>query len=248
MFVADTVSLNYSITNAWSSVARLQCRRQRAPSGATRPVAGAPFLERRELGAVNVGNGAVITVDGESSIWSRATGCTSRWAARKSSFTAAMPAHRPVLPGVDTCACALSISSRFRSRMRCPLSSALWKIERPHDLQVHRSGNLPLGAAVARADDSEARQRLEYDAAASSRPSFRDLLLLRPRRERTRLPFYGRAGFNAPYRNHDKEAVISPPWSIHMGSGNSNYSFIWAMGGENLDYTDMNVLDICQLK
>ena len=44
------------------------------------------------------------------------------------------------------------------------------------------------------------------------------------------------------------EAAISPPWSMHFGCGTSNYGFIWGMAGENKEFTDMDAVAINEIK
>ena len=47
---------------------------------------------------------------------------------------------------------------------------------------------------------------------------------------------------------HDEQAITAPEWSVHSAAGTSNYMFIWGMGGENLNYGDMDKVPVLEMR
>lgn len=47
---------------------------------------------------------------------------------------------------------------------------------------------------------------------------------------------------------HNEQAISSPEWSVHSAAGTSNYMFIWGMAGENLNYGDMDKVDVLEMR
>lgn len=58
----------------------------------------------------------------------------------------------------------------------------------------------------------------------------------------------GEPGASRQLLLHDRDVVVSPPWSIHCASATGAYSFVWAMAGENIDYTDVVAVDPAELR
>jgi len=207
------------------------------------------FLERRELGIINVGGSGSVNVDGKDyplqhkdALYigkeSKDVVFNSDDAGNPAKFYMnSAPAHR-ILPTVKT---------SLEEAKKIELGSL--------ETANHRTVNqMIIGGIVETCQLQMGMTELKNGSVWNTMPAhvhdrrMEIYLYVDVPEQQAVCHFMGQPEETRHLWMHNNQAVISPPWSIHCGSGTSNYTFIWGMAGENLDYNDMDVAEITELR
>ncbi len=221
------------------------------------PLKAEYFLERRELGAINIGGPGIINVDGKDyelnfkdalyvGRGNKKVTFRSKDKANPAKFYInSTPAHKEYKTQLIT------IDGRKGSLKAN--SFAAGKMEESNDRVINQ--------LIVNNVLEEGPCQLQMGLTELKPGSVWNTMPAHTHDRRVEAYFY----FNVPEGNaiahfmgepqenrviwlHNEQAVQSPEWSIHAAAGTSNYMFIWGMGGENLDYGDMDKITYLEMK
>jgi len=213
---------------------------------AIRPAGTKSFLERRELVAVNLGGPGSVAAGGTShklgardmiyvgmgedvAFGSDDAGTPARF------YLLSAPAHRACPTRLLTVANAkrLDLGSRETSNERSifQFTSAIETCQLVVGMTQLATGSV-WNTIPAHVHDRRMEAYLYFDLADDARV----------------FHFLGRPDETRHVVLANEEAVLSPPWSIHSGCGTSSYAFIWAMAGDNVDYTDADPVPLADMR
>ena len=223
--------------------------RQAVELTGSKELASDTFLERREMGCINVGGAGRITVDGTAYDLGPLDGLYVGMGAREIRLESADPAA-PAKFYINT----------------CPAHKTYPNVK----VDIAKAAKRPLGATET-CNKRVINQYFHPDVMHSCQLCM-GLTALEPGSNWNSMPchtherrmevyfYFDLKGDNVVFHMmgepqetrhlilHNEQAVISPSWSIHTGVGTSNYTFIWGMCGENQAFDDMDNINPMDLK
>ncbi len=199
------------------------------------------FLERREMGCINIGGKGIITVDGTEYVMEPRDGIYIGRGNKEITFKS-LDIENPAKFYISSCPAhkeyptvKIDISKAKKVPCGCTEDANKRVINQYIHPEVMQSCQLSMGLT-----------NLEPGSVWNTMPSHTHdrrmevYLYLDMDEDQAVFHMMGEPNETRHIIMHNEEAVISPSWSIHSGVGTKNYSFIWAMCGENQEFTDMD--------
>lgn len=202
------------------------------------------FLDRREMGVVNIGAPGMVAAGGD--VWTLATGDVLylgmgagpvTFGGEGRFYIVSAPAHRALPARLVTLADSKEVrTGAVETSNKRTINQFIHPLVMESCQLVLGYTTLEDGSVWNTIPSHVHDRRMEAYLYFNMAPEARVLHLMGEPQE-TRHLFIA-----------NEQGAISPPWSIHSGAGIGSYTFIWAMAGDNVDYTDMDFIQPADLR
>ena len=222
------------------------------------------FLDRRELGVINVGGTGVVTVDGEDYELAFKEALYVGCGKKKVTFKSLDPKNPAKFYLNSAPAYKEYVTQRITSDQKCTKPGyTIGNFIKAGSLKESNArciNQLIVQKVLAKKPGGGCNQ-LQVGLTELEEGSVWNTMPQHTHNRRMEAYFY----FNVPEGQaichqmgrpqeqrlvwlHNEQAITSPEWSVHSAAGTSNYMFIWGMAGENLDYGDMDKIPVSAMR
>ena len=222
------------------------------------------FLDRRELGVINVGGTGVVTVDGEDYELAFKEALYVGCGKKKVTFKSLDPKNPAKFYLNSAPAYKEYVTQRITSDQKCTKPGyTIGNFIKAGSLKESNArciNQLIVQKVLAKKPGGGCNQ-LQVGLTELQEGSVWNTMPQHTHNRRMEAYFY----FNVPEGQaichqmgrpqeqrlvwlHNEQAITSPEWSVHSAAGTSNYMFIWGMAGENLDYGDMDKIPVSAMR